>query len=145
MEDITNMEEVNLELPDHKKQLEKAKKLLSKVETKFKPYYKKELNKIKNIMGDDFNETLWIESTQIPMPDDKRLVMITIVNRVLDAVADLSTSRFDVRDSLEKYYIIKYKKNPKLGNTLFLNHYHSIHKPYDKIKNQCFNLIEKLN
>ena len=60
---------------------------------------------------------------------------------ILANVGDLSQPAFEIRDRIEDFYIKKYKGNPKIGRDEFLKHYGAIHKPYDKIKNNIWKLL----
>jgi len=110
-------------LPDHEQDLEKALELLKKVTKGIK----------------------WYEDVAKPIPSSKVLLYVSTVDAVLGIVADLSESRFEIRDILEEHYTKQYVKNPKLGKKLFVTEYEKLHKPYDKVKNKCFDLLSKLD
>lgn len=65
--------------------------------------------------------------------------------RVLDYVSRLSMQVFDINETLEKEYLLKYKKSPAMARQLWLNHYDRLHRPYTLIKNRCFKLLDKLD
>jgi len=110
-------------LPDHTDELDRAVVLLNKVVKDMK----------------------WYDDTLVAIPSHKLTSMVYIVDTVLGVIADLSESRFEIRDSLEEVFTKQYIKSPELGKTLFLEEYEKSHKPYDKIKNKCFELLTKLD
>lgn len=63
---------------------------------------------------------------------------------VLFFVGDLSIDVTNVRYDVETAYLKLYKHAPLLGKKLWLKKYNEIHKPYNKVKNNCFVLIEEL-
>jgi len=66
---------------------------------------------------------------------NKKLILL------LEKVGDYSQPAFNVRCLLENNYINRYKNDSKKGSELFLNHYSSIHKPYDTVKNKIWKLL----
>ncbi len=114
------MEVEAIELQNHNKELEQARKLIAKADREYKE------------LG-------------VNLPDTKRKKLVYIVSTVLDAVGEMSLTRSAVRESMEDDYTQKYLKSPELGKTLFLTEYEKIHKPYDKIKNKCFELLFKID
>lgn len=122
------MTNITIELQDQKEELTKATDLLEKVKREYN-MYKKESKGLK----------------KISIPKDRRKFLVYMVDKILGATGEISITRFDVREKLEKEYTMKYLQSPALGKTLFLEHYASIHAPYDKIKNKCFDLLTKLD
>ena len=117
------MKAIELKLEDHSRELEQAGNILNKVSKEFK----------------------WYKETKVDIPHRKKFTLVYLTSKVLDLVGELSMTRFDVRDSLEEKYKIQYCKSPELGKKLYLEHYESIHKPYDKIKNKCFELLGRID
>jgi len=115
--------EIEVKVPKHGPELKQATKLLESVE--------KDLN--------------WHEQVKRELTFTQRKEYILKVSLLLDAIGELSRSRFDVREEIESKYMEYYSNQPALGQTLWLKYYESLHKPYDKIKNKCFNLIEKID
>lgn len=62
----------------------------------------------------------------------------------LDNLADFTMPIFDLRDKMELHYYTVYP-NKNLASTLWLEHYKSLHKPFDIQKNFTFFLLEKLS
>lgn len=109
-------------LPDHSEEFEKAKEMLQRV----------------------VNDINWHNSVSKELSKFKVDNMIYIVDGILCIIADLSMSRFEIRDMLEEAYSKQYVKSPALGKKLFIKEYEELHEPYDKIKNKCFDLLGKL-
>ncbi|MFA5366670.1 MAG: hypothetical protein WC333_02200 [Dehalococcoidia bacterium] len=65
--------------------------------------------------------------------------------RVLDYVGGLSRAAFAVQEEVEAVYFRKYKSTPALAKKLWLDHYALIHKPYNRLKNRCFRMLEELD
>jgi len=110
-------------LPDHKEELLRAQKLLNKVVKDMK----------------------WHDEIKVAVPSSKLTSMVYIVDTVLGVVGDLSDTRFEIRDQLEEHYSKHYIKSPELGKKIFLEEYHDLHKPYDRVKNKCFELLMTLD
>jgi hypothetical protein len=115
------MTEITIELQDHSKELEQATRILEKVD--------KEKN--------------WWKDKDMPLKSKKKLVYM--ISTVLEATGEMSLTRFDIREDLEQQYNKHYLQSPALGKELFLKHYEKLHKPYDKIKNKCFDLLKKVD
>jgi len=116
-------EQVEIKLANHEQELEKITGVLNRIEKEWK----------------------WYKDTARSLTDDQKYAMCYIVNHALDVIGVLSITRFDARTKLEELYDLKYKHSPELGKTLYLEHYESLHKPYDKLKVKCFNLLAKIN
>ena len=117
------MEKIEVTLPDVSDKLETASNLLARSDKDYKWYRDND--------------------KEIPLPKKKQLVFV--VSTVLDAVGELSQPAFDVRESMEEEYNKKYIKSPALGKQLFLKEYELLHKPFDKLKNKCFDLLTKID
>lgn len=117
------MERIEIELEDHTKELEQAINILSKVEKDYK----------------------WYRDSSSVIPISKKQVLVYMTATVLDLVGELSMTRFDVRETMEQEYHTKFPQSPELGKKLYLDHYENLHKPYDKIKNKCFDLLSKID
>jgi hypothetical protein len=149
----TNMKNktmIEVTLPDDKEQLEKAKDILKKVSDTYKIYLdmakgemEKKYGKKHKFKNEEERQAILLSLLDIPLY--KRKAMVYLADTVLGVVADMSTSRFEIRDQLEEDYKMKYLKSPELGKTLFFEHYDKIHQPYDKIKNRCFDLLSKFD
>jgi hypothetical protein len=68
---------------------------------------------------------------------------LKILTKELFKLGTLSTPLFQLRVPMEKAYLEKYGR--RIGKNKFLNHYESIHAPYDILKELVFGLIEKLD
>ena len=115
--------EIETTLQDHSKELEQARRLIAKADKDYK--YFKELGQ--------------------EIPTTKKKKLIYIVSTVLDAIGEMSLTRQAVRNKMEEDYTQKYLQSPELGKNLFLTEYEKIHKPYDKLKNKCFDLLFKID
>lgn len=115
--------DIELDLPDNTVDLNKAEKVLNKIE--------KELN--------------WYKDTETSLTDLKKETFIKTIDIVLDSVGLMSRSRFEVRETIEDHYALHYKKQPALGKSMYLKHYESLHKPYDKLKRKSYKLLENIS
>ena len=115
--------EIELNLINHKTELKKIEKFLNELKEKIK--------KEKKLIG--------------TLTDRKRELYRDKISQLLDVIGDLSLTRFEIRDDLEKKYKLKYSKAPKLAKELFNKHYREIHKPYDALKNEAHDLITSLS
>ena len=61
----------------------------------------------------------------------------------LDKLADFTMPIFDLMDSMELYYYTAYD-NKNLASTIWLEHYKSLHKPFDVQKEFTFFLLGQL-
>jgi hypothetical protein len=94
----------------------------------------KELSFITNsIRKDDYNNNL---------NEEKKKYYYNKLINISDKIADCSRPAFNIRDMLEESYTTRYKDNPKEGYKQFLNHYGSIHKPYDTVKNNIWKSLK---
>lgn len=65
--------------------------------------------------------------------------------KILDYVGRLSIPCFKINYELERMYINRYPHSPALAKKLWLDHYESIHHPYNLIKNRCFRVIHEID
>ncbi len=114
--------EHDFNLPDHSNELLTIEEALDKIKTKFKTIIKDK--SIDNKIHDQLYE---------------RII------RVLDYTGRLSEPAFAIEKRLEGLYTLKYLKCPAIGKKLWLDHYGSIHHPYNLIKNRCFRMLEELD
>ena len=117
------LKEETIPIPDHKDDLKQGKKILTSVE--------KEITYFKD---------LGVELTRT-----QRKVMYAKISELLDLIGELSKPIFNSRIAIEESYRKKYDKQPALGKKLWLDHYEGLHKPYDQLKNKCWNLLSKLD
>lgn len=110
-----------LELPDHNEKLQKADEKIKE--------YKQIIHQVR------INKHLTLK--------EYALYHTRIVN-LLEWIGDLSLPAFKIEDELEKRYISMYKNSPELSKSLWLDHYHEIHQPYNILKNRCFTLLDQL-
>ena len=108
-------------VPDHSIQLKKAFDIINTLKTNYERDLK--LNDLNLKKRENYKKT---------------------INLVLNSLGELSLFLFDFRIALEKIYKEKYIKSPALGKELFLNHYEDTHKPYDKVKEKCWSLLERI-
>jgi hypothetical protein len=64
--------------------------------------------------------------------------------RVLYKAAKLTTPIFNIRDVLEEEYHLFYRHDPAIAKKQWQRHYHELHKPYNVIKNTCFDYLDYL-
>jgi len=77
--------------------------------------------------------------------DNQFIILYERIIKVLDYVGRLSMPAFFIENELEELYKINYLHAPQLGKMLWLEHYEEIHKPYNKLKNRCFKLLDDLD
>lgn len=114
--------QVDFKLPNHGNELSKAEDVLEKIRYKF------EKHKDSNSISDKAFIALYEETC-----------------KVLAYVGNLSRPAFEVEDELEALYTKRYIHAPELARQLWLDHYESIHHPYNLIKNRCYRLLEELD
>lgn len=118
----TGCESIQIDVPDHSKELLKAEDLIAKLKNRLK------------IMG-----------MQRSIDDKIHTKMFDEIVFILTYVGDLSMSVFDIGDELEEQYVKTYIKTPELCKTLWLKHYDRLHHPYNLLKNRCYKLLEELD
>ncbi len=111
-----------LNLPSQSIELEKASDYIENIKYKFKHHV------VHNTLTHKHHTILY---------DD--------IVRVLLFVGNLSEPFFKIEDSLEEQYILKYPNSPQLAKELWLEHYETIHHPFNVLKNRCFRLLEELD
>lgn len=109
-------------LPTHANELSKAEEVIEKLK-----------NKIKEIT---VNKTI---------NDQLHLTLFEEIIRVLDYIGRLSEPFFDIEDKLEELYVLQYPHSPQLAKKLWLDHYETIHHPYNLLKNRCFRMLDELD
>lgn len=77
------------------------------------------------------------------IPKNVRKDFTNILIKQLFRLGKLSTPLFELRVPMETAYISKYGR--KFGRRRFIEHYESIHQNYDVLKEEAFNIIEKLD
>jgi hypothetical protein len=112
----------DFKLPNYSNELSKAEDLISKFKYKIQELIVNE-NITDTIHDHFYNEII----------------------RVLDYVGRLSTPAFDIQDELERMYTLKFKHSPELAKRLWLEHYETIHHPYNLLKNRCFRMLDDLD
>jgi hypothetical protein len=117
-----NLIAIELNLPDHSNQLNKAEEIIEK--------YK---NKIKFLQAEN------------NIDNDKHSIIYEEIVCVLDYVGGLSGSALKVEEKLEDIYMNKYKRTPQLAKQLWLEHYEIIHRPYNTLKNRCHRMLDELD
>lgn len=63
---------------------------------------------------------------------------VTLFNAIRLAGA-LSGTRHEIQQKLNDYYVKTYASSPAIGHKLYLDHYFSLLKPYDRVKNKLWN------
>lgn len=109
-------------LPNHTSELSKAEDIIEKLKTRLKR----------------------IQETK-SITDKKHTELYEEVIIVLDYVGRLSNPVFEIEETLERMYILKYPKAPALSKKLFWDHYDDLHHPYTILKNRCFRILEDLD
>jgi hypothetical protein len=101
----------------------------------------REITRIINNLEKKFN----LAKRSYPALTEKQVeTMEFVAHKCLRKAADLSMSRGEIQTDLQDHYTTTYIKSPAMGKKLFLDHYFSLHKPYDKVKDKCWKLIMNL-
>ena len=108
-------------LPDNERRITQIEHELSKIDQKINKHILEET--LTNKMCEKHKEKLF---------------------KLLFLVGDLSIPISEKKEAIEKEYIKRYRKNPKLGKRLFIDHYYGLHKPYDRIKTNIWKTINKV-
>lgn len=112
----------DFKLPNHNNELSKAEEIIEKQRKKYR----------------DLEEQHLI--------DDKTFVVLyEEVVRILDYIGRLSMPAFAIEKQMEEKYVLQYPKSPELAKKLWLDHYESIHHPYNILKNRCFRMLEEMD
>lgn len=114
--------EYDFNLPNHVNELNNAENMIEK--------YQKELKNLQNL-GTVNNHDY--------------LALYEKVINILDYVGMLSLPAFNIEDKLEDLYTNKYIHFPELAKKLWLDHYKTIHRPYNILKNRCYSLLDDLD
>jgi hypothetical protein len=109
-------------LPDHTKELKHITNLVKKAYA--------------NLINDLTNNRVTVL---------KRKTYKYIFESYLYEVADLSLTRNEIRDDLQKYYDKQYSEGHVLGTKLYYQEYFELHKEYDKVKKQIWKAIFKVD
>ena len=109
----------NFNLPDYCNELSSAEDKIEKIKIRFKKCQDE------NIITNIEYTALYEETT-----------------KVLDYVGRLSIPAFNVEDELKEQYFQQFRHTPALAKKLWLEHFQSIHHPYNLLKNRCFKLLE---
>lgn len=115
-----NTNEFNL--PTHSNELSQAGEIIQKLKARVTAVV------VNNTITDNVHETLYEE-----------------VVVILDKVGKLSIPVFEIEDSLEAMYILKFPHSPELAKKLWSDHYEAIHHPYTLLKNRCYRMLEELD
>ena len=94
---------------------------------------------------DELKSRLSIIKTKKNIDDNTYTTMFEHIIVVLDYLGNLSLPAFETQNELEEMYKMKFLRSPELGKKLWLDHYGEIHKPYNKLKNRCYRLIDELD
>jgi hypothetical protein len=113
------MNKIEFNIPNHEPELQEVEALLNKLQTKIKTFKKQE-------------KTFTIEQEE---------AIVKLSTDLLYMVGELSMPIFALREEMEEAYSKKYVKSPALGKKLYLEQYENVHKPYDKLKNKAFKII----
>lgn len=113
---------IDFNLPNHANELSKAEEVMEKIRKKL------ENHKTLKTLDDKLHTSLYEE-----------------IVRVLDYLGHLSQPAFNIEDRLEALYTKQYIHAPELAKRLWLDHYESLHHPYNILKNRCFRMLEELD
>lgn len=119
---LTTELEIDLNLPDHSKQLIEAEDYTKEIRYELKQCTKN--NKL---------------------PDNIYMGMYDKITKTLLYVGTLSMPMFEVEQKIEDTYLETYKHAPELGKKLWIEHYGRIHRPYNILKNRLFRLFDELD
>jgi hypothetical protein len=122
MSDQDGFIEHDFKLPLHANELSKAEDLLEKLRIRFLA-----VKNQKSINGKIHTE------------------LFEEVIRVLDYTGALSEPAFRIEAELEELYFKRYKNSPALARKLWQDHYSMIHKPYTRLKNRAFRMLDELD
>ena len=116
---------IELDLPDHTKELEETDEYIKNLKVKLADYKKTRLTQ--------------------PMSVKQHTTLYEEIIRGLYYLGYLSQPAFDVEDTIEQKYFEVYKHAPELAKTLWWKHYEKVHHPYTLFKNRLFKMIEDLD
>ena len=70
--------------------------------------------------------------------------LVEQITTILYKVGGLTVPLFNLRDAIEEEYTLQYRHSPELARKLWRDEYSALHKPYDKLKNKCFDHLDNL-
>ena len=108
------------------------------------PTYENELSKAEYTI-EKINKKITKATAEQNLPGELHTLLFDEIVRVLLYVGHLSEAGFAVEEQLEQMYALKYIHSPALAKQLWLEHYESIHHPYNLLKNRCFRMIDELD
>ena len=109
------------------------------------PNHEKDLYEVETLLNKTSTNLKVLEAKEIELEDEQKEQLLKLVTNLLYKVGDLSIPIFELREMMENTYFEQYKQSPALGKELYMKHYESIHRPYDKLKNKAFRLIQILD
>ena len=116
---------IELDLPDHVKELEEADDYIKNLKQKLLQFKADRINNPMSVKDyHNFNDE---------------------IVRGLYFLGALSLPAFATEDIIEQKYFETYKHAPELAKKLWWNHYERVHRPYTLFKNRLFKLIEDLD
>ncbi len=77
------------------------------------------------------------------MPDNVRIDFLKLITKQMHRLGNLSMPAFNLRIPMERAYLNKFGRRE--GRRMFIEHYESIHEPYDMLKEEVFEIIERLD
>lgn len=107
----------------------------------------KQLDQMKSML-DKINKNLQIKKKTIitnKFSEEEYITLSKKVINVLDHLARLSEPAFNIQDEIRDLYMDRYSHSPNLGHSLFRGCCENLHKPYDKLKNRAFDLLETID
>jgi hypothetical protein len=104
-----------------------------------------ELKSLKNILKLKIPQKIAaFDNYHVKIPDNDYYNMVDEILEILYQVAEYSKPVFDVTKTIEDKYLMAYKHTPELAKKLWQKHYHELHKPYNDLKNICFDYLDSL-
>lgn len=142
--DLEQVEELLNKVHGNLRPLEKAQKTLKGIDRKLKE------NKISKKERAELVEEREIANAELiklenKLSSDQKEKVTKLLSDILYKVGDMSIPIFEIRETMEEKYAKKYVKSPALGKKLYLEHYENVHKPFDKLKNRTFKVINILD
>ncbi len=111
---------INLNLPNHETELKKAEDILLEYEKKFNQHV-----------------------IQCTITNNEFINEYENIIMILDYIGNLSKPALNVRNELEEQYFKSYRRTPELAKKLWIEHFKTINKPYTKLKDRCFDLLDE--
>lgn len=100
----------------------------------------KEVMRISRGVFNKFNRDKIIGNNKA-LTEENLEAMEYVLQNCLQKVGTLSLSRNELRNELNDHYTKTYIKSPAIGKKLYLDHFYSLHKPYDRVKDSIWNSI----